>query len=350
MIRRPPRSTLFPYTTLFRSPLSDARLLAHLERLDDLLDLDVVERPETDTALIALADLGHVVLEATQRLDGEVVGDDDTVADQPGLGVPGDRPAADDGARDVADPRHAEDLADLRRAERDLLVLRLEHALEGRLDLLDRLVDDRVVPDVHALAVGELGGLALGPDVEAHDEDGGGQRQVDVALGDATDAAVDDPQRDVVAHLDLHQRLFERLDGARVVALDDQVELTGLLERRVEVLQADPLAHRGVLRVADAGLAAVGDLPGDAVLLDHEEGVTGAGHRGEADDLHRPGRQGLLQLVAVLVEQRPDATVGVAGHDRVALAQRAALDEHCGDRAAALVQLALDHDTLRVLL
>src|SRR2546429_5606858 len=26
MIRRPPRSTLFPYTTLFRSPLSPARL------------------------------------------------------------------------------------------------------------------------------------------------------------------------------------------------------------------------------------------------------------------------------------------------------------------------------------
>src|SRR3712207_741729 len=154
MIRRPPRSTLFPYTTLFRSRGSRARLLAHLEGLDDVLELDVVERPETDTALVAVADLGHVVLEATQRLDGEVVGDDPPVADQPGLRVPGDRPAADDGARHVADPRHPEDLADLRRAERDLLVLRLEHALEGRLDLLDRLVDDRVVPDVDALEIG----------------------------------------------------------------------------------------------------------------------------------------------------------------------------------------------------
>src|SRR2546430_3807120 len=27
MIRRPPRSTLFPYTTLFRSPLTDGRTL-----------------------------------------------------------------------------------------------------------------------------------------------------------------------------------------------------------------------------------------------------------------------------------------------------------------------------------
>src|SRR3712207_8176417 len=114
----------------------------------------------------------------------------------------------------------------------DLLVLRLEHALEGRLDLLDRLVDDRVVPDVDALAAGELGGLALGPDVEAQDDDVVGQRQVDVALGDAADAAVDDPQRDVVAHLDLHQSLLERLHGARVVALDDQVELTVRSEER----------------------------------------------------------------------------------------------------------------------
>src|SRR3954471_6605716 len=332
-----------------RGPFSVARLLAHLEGLDDVLDLDVVERPQADTALVALADLGDVVLEAAQRLDGEVVGDDHTVTHQPGLRVPVDGAAADDRPGDVADARHAEDLADLRRAERDLLVLRLEHALEGRLDLLDRLVDDRVVPDVDTLAVGQLGGLPLGPDVEAQDDDVVGQRQVDVALGDRPDPAVDDPQRDVVAHLDLHQGLLERLHGARVVPLDDQVELTALLEGRVEVLQADPLAHRRVLRVADAGLPAVGDLPGDAVLLDDEEGVTGTRHRGETHDLHGAGRQGLLQLVAVLVEQRPDAAVCVAGDQGVPDLQRAALHQHRGDRAATAVQLALDDHTLRVL-
>src|SRR6476660_1977533 len=330
--------------------MSGARDLAHLEGLDHVVDLDVVERPQADTALVALADLGRVVLEPAEGLHRQVVGDHGTVTHETRLRVAHDRAAAHQRTGDVADLRHPEDLADLRRAELDILVDRLEHALERGLDLVDRLVDDRVVPDVHPLAVGELGGLTLGPDVEAQDDDVVGQREVDVALGDATDAAVDDPQRDLVVDLDLHQRLFERLDGARVVALDDQVELTGLLERRVEVLEADPLAHGGVLRVADAGLAAVGDLPGHAVLVDDEERVARAGHRGEPDDLHRTGGQGLLELVAVLVEQRPDAAVGVAGHDRVALAQRAALDEHRGDRAAALVQLALDDDTLRVLL
>src|SRR3712207_7441846 len=41
MIRRPPRSTLFPYTTLFRSPLAAARRLLPVDAAspDPLVDL-----------------------------------------------------------------------------------------------------------------------------------------------------------------------------------------------------------------------------------------------------------------------------------------------------------------------
>src|SRR3712207_7027003 len=42
MIRRPPRSTLFPYTTLFRSVV-EHRLLDHAGPLRDLHDADRVE-------------------------------------------------------------------------------------------------------------------------------------------------------------------------------------------------------------------------------------------------------------------------------------------------------------------
>src|SRR3712207_9068635 len=35
MIRRPPRSTLFPYTTLFRSPLVGLVIVSHSARLAD---------------------------------------------------------------------------------------------------------------------------------------------------------------------------------------------------------------------------------------------------------------------------------------------------------------------------
>src|SRR3712207_8181041 len=41
MIRRPPRSTLFPYTTLFRSELERVEL----ERLDDLRQLERAQLP-----------------------------------------------------------------------------------------------------------------------------------------------------------------------------------------------------------------------------------------------------------------------------------------------------------------
>src|SRR2546430_3939589 len=53
MIRRPPRSTLFPYTTLFRSALTEMR-----EALDLRVCLEValvrLTRPEVDATLPAL--------------------------------------------------------------------------------------------------------------------------------------------------------------------------------------------------------------------------------------------------------------------------------------------------------
>src|SRR3712207_7031798 len=65
MIRRPPRSTLFPYTTLFRSPLR----LDLVNRAEVIVDQDVVEeaRPHVrservdmvvDAETIGLAALG----------------------------------------------------------------------------------------------------------------------------------------------------------------------------------------------------------------------------------------------------------------------------------------------------
>src|SRR2546430_10034473 len=104
MIRRPPRSTLFPYTTLFRSTLLlqraaplEVQLPGHhphhhgsrplaaippVERAGDLLDairfdqvadLDVVEVLDADAALEALPHLAHVVLEALEGGDRALV-------------------------------------------------------------------------------------------------------------------------------------------------------------------------------------------------------------------------------------------------------------------------------------
>src|SRR2546430_5374859 len=43
MIRRPPRSTLFPYTTLFRSALQEVRAAQRLDPLSLIINTDVGE-------------------------------------------------------------------------------------------------------------------------------------------------------------------------------------------------------------------------------------------------------------------------------------------------------------------
>src|SRR5699024_12062135 len=160
---------------------SVARLLAHFEGLD-LIAFGYVLVTEADTAFEAVADFGDVVLLPAQRLDGEVVGHHDAVPEQTCLTVAADGARAHDRTGDVAHLGGTEDLADLRRPELDLLVLRLEHALQGTFDVVDRRVDDRVVLDLHALAVGQ-GGHPFGrADIEADDDGVVHRGQVDVVL------------------------------------------------------------------------------------------------------------------------------------------------------------------------
>ena len=92
-----------------------------------------------------------------------------------------------------------------------------------------------------------------------------------------------------LAHIDLEQRVLEGLDRAGHVALDDEQELFPLarLERGLQVLQRDPGPPLGEHGVALARLAPLGDLPGHPVVVDDQEAVAGAGHRGEAEH-HAP--------------------------------------------------------------
>src|SRR5260370_5395693 len=288
---RAPTYTAAPW---FRPVRSGPGLLPQLEGLYHVTEMDVAVA-DPDTALEAFPDLGRMVLEPAQRLDGEVLGNHDAVPDQPGLAVPRDRAGPDDATGHVADPRHPEDLAHLRGAELSLLEDRLEHALERGLDFLDRLVDDRVVADIDALGAGQLTGPASPTDVEADDHRFGGDRQVDIVLGDRADTAADDPQLHFLANIALQQRLFQRFHRAGYVTLDDEQQLFPLagLERGLQVLQRDPRPplreHRGAL----SGLATLRDLPGHPVVVDDKEAVARAAHRGHAEHLHWPRRRGL---------------------------------------------------------
>jgi hypothetical protein len=175
--------------------------------------------------------------------------------------------------------------------------------------------------------------------------------QDDVNLAIASEAAADDPQHNVLADVDLDERVLQGLDRAGHVALDDQQQLFPLarLERGLQVLQGDPGAALGEHRGALARLAPLGDLPGHPVVVDDDEAVAGAGHGCQAEHLDRPGRRRVGHRIAVLVQHGPDPAVGLAADDRVADVERAALHEDGRDRAAALVQVRLDGHPLGLL-
>src|SRR3712207_9404379 len=102
MIRRPPRSTLFPYTTLFRSPLADRTTVLQTAELFRARVVDV----NTDT----------VTLEATgtpdklQALLAVLAPPGIKEMTQPGTGALGRGPPAMSGARPLrpADQRSAQ--------------------------------------------------------------------------------------------------------------------------------------------------------------------------------------------------------------------------------------------------
>ena len=237
------------------------------------------------------------------------------------------------------------------RARGVLHELRLEHALEGGLDVLDRPVDHRVEAHVHALAVREFLDALGGAHVEADDDRVVDGREVDIVLRDGADAAVNDPELDLVAHVDREQRILEGLDGTGDVTLDDEVERVDLAscEGFGEVLEADALAPLRELRGPVGRLALLGDLASRALVVGNEEGVPRARNGRQPEHHDGTRRRRRLDRLVVLVEHGANAAVGRSRDDRVADAQRARLDQDRRDRTTALVEVSLDRDASRVL-
>ncbi len=148
------------------------------------------------------------------------------------------------------------------------------------------------------------------------------------------------------------QGLFEGLDRTGAIALDDERERGALAFGDLvhEVLERGARDAGRLLSGAAASLALLGDLADHAVVFGGEEHVPRHRDGREALHLHRERRGRLGDAVAVGVVHRTDAAVGPAGDDRVADPQRALLDQDARDRAAALVEVRLDRDALRVAL
>ena len=89
-------------------------------------------------------------------------------------------------------------------ADDALARLRIEQAGHRFLHLVDQFVDDRVELDLHAFALGGVGGAGFDLDVEADDDRIRGGGEQDVVLGDRPDGGVDDVEIDLLA-LDLRR-------------------------------------------------------------------------------------------------------------------------------------------------
>ena len=110
------------------------------------------------------------------------------------------------------------------RAEAHFLERRLEQARHRLLDLVGHVVDDRVEADVDLLALGQVGGVAIGPHVEADDDRVRRRGQQHVRLVDGADARVDDADLDLLVR-QLRQRVGQHLGRALHVGLDDDRQL-----------------------------------------------------------------------------------------------------------------------------
>ncbi len=156
----------------------------------------------------------------------------------------------------------------------------------------------------------------------------------------------------VVLGVELLQRVGERFERAVHVGLHDEVQRGDLapLDHREDVLEAGAAAehHRVALRRDLAAVRArLGHRARHLVGGRDPQLVTGERHVVETEHLDGHRRTGLGHLLTVLVEHRADAAPRRTGHDLVADAQRAFLDERGHDRATALVEVRLEHVGLR---
>ena len=175
----------------------------------------------------------------------------------------------------------------------------------------------------------------------------GGRSERHVGLRNRADRAVHDFELDLGGRK-ARERVGQRLDRALDVALDDDLQFLDLagLHPLAQILERDAA---GLLQLALAllGPAEFGDLARLGFLGHDHERSAGLGHAGESEDFHRRRRRRLGHALAEMIVHRAHAAIGDAANERIALTQRAFLDQHGRDRTAAAIEFRFDHRAAR---
>ena len=164
---------------------------------------------------------------------------------------------------------------------------------------------------------------------------------------DRTDGGVDDIEVDFLA-LDLAQGMKQRLHRALDVAFDDELEQRVLAggEGIENVFERGPL-RGGELLLALRVEALLGEGLGVALAFHDQQLVAGIRQAGEAENLHRGRWRGLLDLLALVVDERFDLAAEVSADERLADLEGAHADDDGGGRAAAGLDLRFDDRAAR---
>ncbi len=149
-----------------------------------------------------------------------VISDDDAVTHHTDFSIAGDLALKHIAPRDRTDIGDLVDLPDFGAAQLDLAGFGGEHPLHSGLNIVDRIVDDPVEAQLHAVPLGVVLGHRVGPDVEPDDDRIGSIGEHDIALRDCADRAMDHLDPYFVVR-ELLERLFDRLDRTLYVGLDD---------------------------------------------------------------------------------------------------------------------------------
>src|SRR5690606_6057949 len=145
-------------------PSQLARNLLHVKDFDLVAGLDVIVILHTDAALGTAAHFGHVVLEAPQGFQHALV-DHHVVAQHTDRLALVHGALGDDTAGDLAELGRAEHIANLGDTDDLLADFRGQHAGQGRLDVIEQVVDHAVIADIDPFLFRQLAGGGLGADV-----------------------------------------------------------------------------------------------------------------------------------------------------------------------------------------
>src|SRR5688500_3488249 len=312
--------------------------------LEHIPNLQIVEVLDPDAALEPFAHFLDVVLEAAQRGDVAVV-DLDGVANHPHAALAIYYAAANRAAGNDAHLRNLEQLAHFSLAEHDFALFGPEHSFESGPDVFHRLIDDLVELDVDAFALGGSAGVVVRPYVETDDDRAGRSREENVALGDRSDAAMNDFDRHLFVG-ELRERIGERFRRSALIRLDHYPERARLPRCRLrhEVFQRyDALRRAPALGFAVEPLTTLCNLARFHRIFDDDELITSHRYSTDAEDLSGMGRAGFLDGAAALVEQGANAAGVHAADEVVSDLERTVVDQDRRHGAFARIELCFDN-------